>query len=169
VIPLADGQVVGGRTSLWLDLVAVVLLALAIVIFVRKGRPQVIMLLLLGAVIIGIGSVVVGPSPVAAPDVSLRIVTPTDNSTVAADAPVEIRVDLEGGKLTSSTDQTAPNVGHLHISVDGSIVSMPGTPQATVELEPGRHLIVVEFVGADHQPFSPPIVRSAAVIARRRS
>jgi hypothetical protein len=44
---------------------------------------------------------------------------------------------------------------------------MPGTPNVTVELTPGRHLIVVEFVTADHQPFSPPITRSAAVIARR--
>lgn len=167
MISLADGQVVGGRTSIWLDLLAVALLALAIVVFVRKGRPQVIMLLLLGAVIIAIGSVVVGPSPVAAPNVRLRILTPTDNSTVAAGKPVDVRVDLQGGQLSTSTQQTAPNVGHLHISVDGNIVSMPGTSEATVKLTPGRHLIVVEFVSADHQPFSPPISRSAAVIARR--
>jgi hypothetical protein len=164
---LADGQVIGGSTSLWLDLAAVVCLVVAVVLFVRKGRPQIIMLLLLGAVVVGIGSVVVGPTPVAAPDVRLRIVTPTDNSTVAADAPVDVRVEIDGGKLTTSTKQTAPNVGHLHVSVDGSIVSMPGTPNVTVELTPGRHLIVVEFVTADHQPFSPPITRSAAVIARR--
>jgi hypothetical protein len=167
MILLVDGQVIGGSTSIWLDLAAVVLLVAAIVLFVRKGRPQIIILLLLGAVVIGIWSVAVGPTPISAPGVSLRILAPTDNSTVAAGAPVDVRVAIEGGKLTTGTKQTAPNVGHLHVSVDGTIVSMPGTTDVTVELTPGRHLIVVEFVTADHQPFAPPISRSAAVTARR--
>ena len=167
MIRLADGQVIGGSTSVWLDIAAIVLLSLAILVFVRRGRPQIILLLFLGAIVIGIGSVAVGPSPVSAPDVELRIVAPTDDSTVPADKPVNVQIDLTGGRLTTSTEQTAPNVGHLHVSVDGALVSMPGTKDVTVRLSPGRHLIVVEFVTATHQPFAPPITRSVAVTARK--
>ena len=164
---LADGQVIGGSPNLWLDLAAVTLLAIAVVLFLRKGRPQAILLLLLGAIAIGIGSVAVAPRPVAAPNVGLKIVAPSDGAVVPAGQPVDVEVDLTGGKLTTSTSQSAPNVGHLHVSVDGSIVSMPGAPVAPVELKPGPHTIVVEFVTASHQPFAPPITATAHVVAKR--
>lgn len=132
----ADGQVIGGSPNLWLDLAAVTLLAIAVVLFLRRGRPQAILLLVLGATVIGIGSVAVAPRPVAAPDVTLRIVTPSDGAVVPAGRSVNVEVDLTGGRLTTSTSQTAPNVGHLHVMVDGNIVSMPGAPVVPVNSRP---------------------------------
>ena len=162
----ADGQVIGGSPNLWLDLAAATFLGVAVVLYLRRGRPQAILLFVLGAIAIGIGSVAVAPKPVAAPNVTLKILAPKNGAIVPADEPVDVRVDLTGGKLTTSSVQTASNVGHLHVSVDGSIVSMPGAPVVPVKLTPGPHVIVVEFVSASHQPFAPPINATVRVVAR---
>jgi hypothetical protein len=43
---------------------------------------------------------------------------------------------------------------------------MPGATVSSISLKAGKHLVEVEFVAPDHQPFAPPISDSVTVTAR---
>ena len=74
---------------------------------------------------------------------------------------MEVRLDLRGGTIVpSSTTTLTPTTGHIHVFVDGAIVSMTyGTEQRILlgGLEPGPHVLQAEFVAADHGPFNPRV------------
>jgi hypothetical protein len=99
----------------------------------------------------------VGPRPSSAAVV--EIVRPTNGERVAADA-ATLEIELKGASLTDATTQDiSPTEGHLHVSVDGQLVSMTsGFTQLLPVLERGRHTVRVEFVAADHLPFDPRVV-----------
>jgi hypothetical protein len=101
-----------------------------------------------------------GPRP-ASPAV-LRIVSPENGATVPATGS-ELVVSLSKATLTAVTSRTiSPDEGHLHVSVDGTLISMTsGLRQTLPHLDPGRHLIQVEFVAADHLPFDPRVLTRA--------
>jgi hypothetical protein len=98
-----------------------------------------------------------GPRP-ASPAV-VKILRPKNGATVPASGGT-LEVSLTGATLTSVTSQDiSPTKGHLHVSVDGKLISMTsGTTQPLPELAHGRHTISVEFVAADHLPFDPRVV-----------
>jgi hypothetical protein len=100
---------------------------------------------------------ILGPRP-SSPAV-VAIVRPKNGATVPATGG-ELTVTLTGATLTSVTSQDiSPTMGHLHVSVDGKLISMTsGTTQPLGDLTPGRHTISVEFVAADHLPFDPRVV-----------
>ena len=102
----------------------------------------------------------IGPRP-SSPAV-LKIVSPKNGSTVPATG-AEVEISLAGATLTDVTSQTiSPDEGHLHVSVDDRLISMTsGLRQKLPPLEPGRHLIQVEFVAADHLPFNPRVLTRA--------
>ena len=88
----------------------------------------------------------------------LAIVSPTPNQVVAPD--VTLQFELIGAKVVQAT--TAPHngtEGHIHVSLDGKLVSMAfGTTQDLHGLTPGPHTVRAEFVATDHQPFANPVV-----------
>jgi hypothetical protein len=133
----------------------------AVYLFVKKGPPRTILLLVLVSIAIGIGGVV---APPAAPDVHVSIEEPVDGASVPADEEIEIRVGLSGARLASSTG-TASASGHLHVLVDDEIVSMTGALITRVILSPGPHTIEAEYVSASHRPLSPRVVARADVTA----
>ena len=95
----------------------------------------------------------------------LTIVTPRNGQTVRQDRP-EVRVDLTGAKIVN---QTTPRIegdqGHLHLLVDGKLVTMNyGLSERLPQLPPGQHVVQVEFVAADHAPFDPRILTQAAFV-----
>ena len=102
----------------------------------------------------------IGPRP-ASPAV-LKIVEPKNGATEPASG-AKLEVSLTGAKLTPVTSQDiSPTEGHLHVSVDGRLISMTsGVTQTLPDLEPGRHTIRVEFVASDHLPFDPRVVTEA--------
>ncbi|MDQ3877441.1 MAG: DUF4399 domain-containing protein [Actinomycetota bacterium] len=167
-MPLADGQVIAGTPNLQLVLLAALLIVVAITLFLRKNsNPKVALVLMLVALGIGVGAVALAPKPVTAPkDVDVVIQSPADGQEVRANKPVQVKVDVKGGYLTSSTTTKSPTAGHLHFFLDGRVVSMRSTPQASLTLKPGRHTIEVEFVTPTHQPFAPPIADKVRVTAR---
>lgn len=96
----------------------------------------------------------------------LRIVTPAPGQVVGRSFTVQL--DLRGGRIVAlTTTRNRPNQGHIHVLVDGALVSMTaGLRQDVHDLSPGRHVVRAEFVAADHGPFEPQVVAVVTVEVR---
>jgi hypothetical protein len=92
----------------------------------------------------------------------LQIVQPTANQVTGPN--VTLVVNLIGARVVQPSQGTLRgDEGHIHVSVDGKLVSMTyGTSQPLPPLMPGQHIIQAEFVAIDHVPFKDR--RIAAVI-----
>lgn len=105
-----------------------------------------------------------GSSKAARPTTSarLQIVAPTPNAVTGPD--VTIQLELTGGEIVqTSTGPLRPDQGHIHVSVDGKLISMAyGTTQDLHGLAPGPHTMSAEYVATDHAPFANRVV--AAVL-----
>lgn len=84
--------------------------------------------------------------------VQIRITSPTPNQVSPAD--VVVKVELIGGTVVSrTTGALTPNEGHIHLTLDGKLVSMAFEAEEVVKTTPGQHAIQAEFVAVDHAPF----------------
>jgi hypothetical protein len=96
-------------------------------------------------------------------DAHVRILLPTPDEVVRTDS-LDVDVELTGGEITPlTTTSVSPTAGHLHVFIDGSLVSMTSTARTRVDisgLTNGPHTLRAEFVAADHGPFRPPVVAS---------
>lgn len=97
---------------------------------------------------------------------TLQIVTPAPNAVTGPT--VELRMQLEHAELVPPTQiggQIRGDRGHIHVSVDGALVTMSlELNQPIPDLTPGYHTIQAEFVASDHLPFKNRVV--AAVTFR---
>jgi hypothetical protein len=102
------------------------------------------------------------PAPGVRPSstAQLQILSPTNGETVQGPN-VPLEVSLEGAHIVSTTSRNLkPDEGHLHVSLDGQIVSMTfGLDQAIPGVAPGQHTLRVEFVANDHSPFDPRVFK----------
>lgn len=109
-----------------------------------------------------------GATPTAAPSgarpastATLAIDGPADGQTVSG-AQIEVVMSLDGGRIVDSASTTlTPDTGHVHLSLDGKVVSMTYGLVQLVDvqgLSPGEHTLEAEFVAADHGPFDPRVV-----------
>jgi hypothetical protein len=127
---------------------------------IRPLRVLVAVALVVGAVACG------GDEPQQArpsSSVKVSIVEPEVGAVISGDT-FRVKVDLNGGKIVKevSRDLTPTTEGHLHVSVDGAILSQTyGVTQTLESPGPGKHLLQVEFVAKDHGPFNPRILESA--------
>jgi hypothetical protein len=89
----------------------------------------------------------------------LEIVAPSAGAVIRGDpASVRVELRLEGGKVVPiSSLRLVPNEGHIHLYLDGSLVSMTASLDATIEASPGQHQLLAEFVAIDHAPFQPRV------------
>lgn len=83
------------------------------------------------------------------PKVAIEIVSPSNGSTVPAGEPIPVEVRITGGHIQGTEGSGRP--GHLHLYVDRELVEMTSELAPTVTLEPGRHLVMVEFAGERHE------------------
>lgn len=108
------------------------------------------------------------PSPTPAADrpsstVSIAIAEPAPGESVSGET-LEVRIELEGGRVvTETTSELRPDTGHLHLFLDGAMMSMAYDQDLRVslpisDLAPGAHELRAEFVAADHASFDPRVV-----------
>ena len=78
---------------------------------------------------------------------------------------------LTDATLTDSASaDLQPDTGHLHVTLDETLLSMTGSLDQDIDasaLAPGPHSLAVEFVAADHGPFSPRIVEGVSFTVER--
>jgi hypothetical protein len=108
-----------------------------------------------------------GPAPATAAagqrpssTATLSFAAPRSGAKISTDE-LTVRLDLQGATVTQVTSTTVTaDTGHIHLSLDGVLVSMTGDTQQVVDLRnvaAGTHTLQADFVAADHLPFDPPI------------
>jgi hypothetical protein len=92
----------------------------------------------------------------------LQIESPTPNQTTGS--AVDLKLALSGATVVSPSEVSGidPTEGHIHVSVDGKLVSMTYGLSQQLHLAPGTHTVQAEFVASDHRPFANRVV--AAVV-----
>jgi hypothetical protein len=94
----------------------------------------------------------------------LEILSPLPGDVFQGDsATVPIPLRLVGGKLAPSTStRVASDIGHIHVYLDGKLISMTTALSDRIAVGSGSHVVRAEFVAADHGPFNPPVEASAS-------
>jgi hypothetical protein len=96
-----------------------------------------------------------GPRPSSPATVS--IVEPANASTVEGET-AHVVLRLDGARIvTETTTDLRPDEGHVHLYVDGMLVSMNYGLEQDIPVEAGAHVLKAEFVAADHAPFNPRV------------
>ena len=112
-----------------------------------------------------------GPTPSQAPSriastATVDILEPEAGAVVPA-GDVRVRIRLEGGRIVEQVSTNLrPDEGHIHLLLDGELVELLGTLDETISgVEPGTHLLQVEFSASDHGPFSPRVIDAVTFTA----
>lgn len=86
------------------------------------------------------------------------------NGQVVHSATVPLRINLKGARIVKQANlHIDPRKGHVHVSLDGKIVSMNYSLQDSIsKVSPGTHVITVEFVASDHRSFDPRVLAEVA-------
>jgi hypothetical protein len=109
-----------------------------------------------------------GPPKIAsvrpATDAKISILFPQPHQVLRGN-PATIRVPLRvlGARIVTQTStRLVPDKGHIHLYLDGALVTMVYADSATIRAYPGSHRLVAELVAVDHGPFRPPVVASVS-------
>lgn len=97
---------------------------------------------------------------------TIAIVEPTSGTAVTTDS-VRVRVRLEGARVIPETRlDITPNEGHIHLSLNGTVLSMTYGLDEIIPVGKGPQLLQAEFVAADHLPFNPRVISTVTFVAR---
>jgi hypothetical protein len=116
------------------------------------------------------------PQPTAAvrpaSTAKVAILEPEPGATVDAND-VTVRLELTGATVVEQVSTNLqPDEGHIHLVLDGQTLTLLGSLEESLNeltegpLEPGPHLLEVEFVAADHGPFNPRVISTVSFTAR---
>lgn len=99
------------------------------------------------------------PNPSTAAQIA--IVSPTAGTTVSGPT-VHVQLTLVGATLVppGTVSGASPTEGHIHLSLDGTVVSMTSGLTYDMPVSPGQHLLQAEFVANNHRSFSPKELKS---------
>jgi hypothetical protein len=95
---------------------------------------------------------------------TITILSPIAGDVFHGDpATVPIRVRVLGGRIVPFTSTTlTPTTGHVHVLIDGALVLMTTSTFTDARVGPGSHILVAEYVAADHGPFAPRVLSSVS-------
>ena len=117
--------------------------------------------------LIGPSTTAVASGPRPASTAMLAFIEPTPAMRTDADA-LTVRLELQGATLTQTTSTAvSPDTGHIHLSLDGFLISMSGDTTQVIDLRdltPGKHTLSAEFVANDHLSFDPPVVAQVTFV-----
>lgn len=108
------------------------------------------------------------PAPQTRPrsTATLLILSPQAGAVVTGRV-VHVRLSLTGGRIVPQTSlDLRPDLGHVHLYLDGKVVSMSYGLDQDVTVTPGFHLLQAEFVATDHFPFNPRVVSAVTFTVR---
>ncbi len=126
-----------------------------------------------GAVIVGIVAGYIlrrdrgtEPAPRPRSAATLAIIEPLPGVTISGST-IQIRLALTGARVVLQTStRLVPDEGHIHVKLDGQLVSMTAGLDQEVPVTTGPHVIEAEFVANDHLPFNPRILTTLPFIVR---
>jgi uncharacterized protein (DUF1499 family) len=135
----------------------------------RNGSATVVMLGTIALALASCGGQPTASSSVVRPSspAIITIVEPTAGETVSGTT-VHVVLSLTGARIVS---QTTTNIradeGHVHLFVDGVLVSMNYGLEQDLPVHPGTYVLSAEFVAADHAPFNPRVVSAQTIFSVR--
>ena len=108
------------------------------------------------------------PTPRPSSPAQITIVSPKEGSVVRGPS-VFVRVKLVGATIVPATTKAiTPTTGHLHLSLDGKLISMNYQATQTLpDVPPGTHVLKIEFVAADHLPFDPRVITGVTFTVKK--
>ncbi|MGH2709374.1 MAG: hypothetical protein ACRDJF_12425 [Actinomycetota bacterium] len=88
----------------------------------------------------------------------LQVLEPAPGAVLSGSTTL-VKLQLQGAKLVpQTTKRIKPDEGHIHLSLDGLVVSMTSGLEQEIPITKGTHLLQAEFVAGDHFPFNPKVV-----------
>lgn len=138
------------------------------------GRVRLLLAVVVGAaVILGvpIGYALLrdrtgAPVPRPRSTADLAIVDPEPGVTISGES-IRIRLALSGARLVLETSpRLVPDEGHIHVKLDGRLVSMTAGLNQQIPVTKGPHVLEAEFVANDHQPFNPRILTTLPFVVQ---
>jgi hypothetical protein len=97
---------------------------------------------------------------------TLSIISPSPGAVIAG-ATLHVRLGLKGGEIVPQTSiNLSPDKGHIHLLLDGKVVSMAYGVEQDVPVTQGPHLLTAEYVATDHFPFNPRVTRTVTFTIR---
>lgn len=145
----------------------------------RRGelRPAVAVLVVLGCALSACGSAA-RPTSVATPaftpgpahhvssPVRIALTSPVSDEVITGST-LHVALTVAGGTITQaySTD-ISPTVGHVHLYLDGRLVSMAYSTATDLPVDPGaEYSLYAEWVASDHLSFTPRDVTPKIYVA----
>lgn len=97
------------------------------------------------------------PAPRPSSEATVSIAEPANGATVI-DTSVHVVLQLDGATIVEETTTTIrPDEGHVHLYLNGQVVSMNYGLVQDLPVTPGTYVLRAEFVAADHAPFNPRV------------
>lgn len=97
------------------------------------------------------------PAPRPSSEATVSIAEPANGATVIGTS-VHVVLQLDGATIVEETTTTIrPDEGHVHLYLNGQVVSMNYGLVQDLPVTPGTYVLRAEFVAADHAPFNPRV------------
>lgn len=98
----------------------------------------------------------VGPTHGQASPVKLTLVSPKSDEIIVGST-AHIALTMTGGTITPAySSNVSPVVGHIHLYLNGELVSMSYQTQTDLPVDPGAtYSLYAEWVASDHGSFTP--------------
>jgi hypothetical protein len=136
----------------------------------RKRIRTTYLLLLAVAVVLAACGQAAGGAPTPSPtptttrpssSASISILRPLPSALIRTTT-MPVQFQLSGGRIVQqASTHLTPDEGHIHLSIDGRLISMNYQLEQEVSLQafnPGPHVLQGEFVALDHGPFNPRVL-----------